>query len=76
MEKDFNKRQIGLLKDVQLAQEVCELYYVQNLQVSRIVRQTGCSRSRVYRIIHNFALETLDLVESMKKRKELNPTKK
>ena len=31
MEKDFNKRQIGLLKDVQLAQEVCELYYVQNL---------------------------------------------
>ena len=76
MEKDFNKRQIGLLKDVQLAQEVCELYYVQNLQVSRIVRQTGCSRSRVYRIINNFALETLDLVESMKKRKEVNPTKK
>lgn len=32
MEKDFNKRQIGLLKDVQFAQEVCELYYVQNLQ--------------------------------------------
>ncbi len=32
MEKYFNKRQIGLLKDVQLAQEVCELYYVQNLQ--------------------------------------------
>ena len=73
MEKDFNKRQIGLLKDVQLAQEVCELYYVQNLQVSRIVRQTGCSRSRVYRIINNFALETPDLVESMKKRKEVSP---
>ena len=73
MEKDFNKRHSGLLIDVQLAQEICELYYVQNLQVSKIARQTGCSRSGVYRIINNFALETPDLVESMKKQKEVSP---
>lgn len=73
MEKDLNKRHIGLLKNVQRDKEICELYYVQNLQISKITSQTGCSRSAVYRIINNFAFETPELVESMKKQKEVSP---
>lgn len=73
MEKDFNKCHVVSLKDVQRSQKISELYYVQNLPVREIVSQTGCSRSSVYRIINNFALETPELLELMKKQKEVPP---
>lgn len=73
MENELNKRHFSLLKDFQRTKEICELYYAQNVPVSEITIQTGCSRSVVYKIIHNFALENPELVESMKKQKEVSP---
>lgn len=73
MEKELDIIPIEGLEAVQLQKAVCEFYFVERLPVREITRQTGCSRSHVYRILRTFASEHPDIVESMKKQKKITP---
>ncbi len=73
MEKELDTIPMEGLEAVKHEKEICELYFVQSLPVREITRQIGCSRSHVYRILRTFASEYPDIIESMKKQKEITP---